>query len=112
MIKEAYYMQIIKTSTDWAIISKCTGEGFKNRHKPCKCNLIIEKRDIVRMESVINNESQIIYGFICINCHCFTQIDSTAVPEDAVFNCPTVASKNTTIYSQLSVEEKILSNKL
>lgn len=112
MIKEAYYMQVIKTNTEWTMVFKCTGDGFKNRHKPCGYNLIIEKKDIVRMEYTENNEIKIMYGFICVNCHCFTKIDSKLVPDDAVFNCPTVASKNTTIYSQLSVEEKVLSNKL
>ena len=105
-------MQVIKTNSDWAMLFKCTGNGFKNRHKPCNYNLVIEKNDIVKMKYFENGETKIMYGFICMNCHCFTKIDSKLVPNDVICNCPTIAPKGTAIYSKLSVEEQILSSKL
>ena len=106
-------MRVIKSTSDWEILVKCTGIGFPNRHRPCSSSLIVEKNDIVRREYIDGNfETRIMYGVICMKCNCFTQIDSKLIPDDVIATCPTVAKKGTEAYSKLSVEEKVLSDKL
>jgi hypothetical protein len=105
-------MQVIKNASDWAILCKCTGVGFDNRHKPCGSQVMVEKSDIVRLESTVNGETKITYGFICMNCNCFTQINAFFLPHDILLKCPTIAKKGTVAYSKLSVEEQVLSDKL
>lgn len=104
-------MQVIKSNGKWCILHKCTGKFPHNRHKPCGSDLIIEEDDIVKMEYVEDEKEKHLYGFICMKCNCFSSVSPLLIPKRTLNSCPIITTDNK-LYSQLTVEEQVLSDKI
>ena len=99
---------------DWSLEVECTGKGWHNDNRPCHSILKLEDGDIVKRKYQGYGEScpSTYYGFICNECHCFTEIDESLIPDEIKRYCPQVAGKGSDYYSELTDEEKKLSEVL
>ncbi len=93
---------------DWKLKVECTGNLWHNKNKPCHSILELEDGDIVKREGL----GEFSYGFICCECHCFTEIAPKLIPDEIKNYCLQVAAKGSDAYSKLSEEEKKLSEVL
>lgn len=92
----------------------CTGKGWnQNGKKPCYSVWDLDSGDIVKREYPDDfNSIAISYGFICPECHCFTQIDERLIPRSIKLQCMRVAAKGSDAYNRLSDAEKKASEHL
>lgn len=99
---------------DWSLEVECTGNGWTNNNRPCHSILELEDGDIVKRkyQRYGCNYPSTSYGFICSECHCFTEIDESLIPKEIKKYCPQVAAKGSDYYSELTDEEKKLSEVL
>ena len=80
-------MDIIKKgNSSWNMKVTCT--GYKCSDYPCFSELIVEKEDIVLLHNFHNP-----YGFICPNCHQFTEIDRNLLPYSIQTNAIKISEK-------------------
>ncbi len=93
---------------DWSMEARCTGAGCGQKHKPCYSKWKLEDGDIVKRKF----GGEICYGFICPDCHCFTILDETELPDNVKAYCLQVAAKGSKEYEELTEKEKILSEGL
>ena len=114
-------MQVLKQGDyklkDWSLEVECTGKGYNNKKKPCHSTLKLEDGDIVRLnckesDGLGINKYWCVWGFICCECHCFTEVPSELIPDEIRQHCLTVATKGSEEYSDLSEKEKELSENL
>lgn len=114
-------MQILKQGDyklkDWSLETECTGIGHTNKHKPCHSTIKLEDGDIVKLHQKEPMGYGVFkywlsYGFICCECHCFTEIPAHLIPSEIREHCLTVAQKGSDEYSDLSEKEKELSENL
>lgn len=102
---------------DWFIEVDCTGEGYRNKSKPCFSTLKVEDGDIVLLDYEESGSPGVVYrahcyGFICCECNCFTEVPEHRIPEVVRDYCTKIAPKNTSEYKNLTKEGKILSEYL
>lgn len=114
-------MQMIKEGNsklkDWSLIVKCTGNGigikWYSTHYPCYLTQFLEAGDIVKraIYDVMYDDNTVPfrYGFICPNCHCFTEVDERLIPQEIKDHCLQIAGIGTHFYEDLTNEEKNLS---
>ena len=114
-------MQILKKgnykSKSWSLETECTGIGYANKHKPCHSPIKLEDGDIVKLNHKKPMGYGIFkywlsYGFICCECHCFTEIPAHLIPSEVREYCLQVARKGSEEYLKLSEKEKELSENL
>lgn len=95
-------MQILERGSkklrDWSLETECTGSGFDNTNKPCHSTLKLEDGDIImlhREKSIGNGVFKYwrSYGFICCECHCFTEIPESLIPSEVRESCLEVDEK-------------------
>ena len=98
---------------------ECTGSyEYQNKRKPCHSILKIEDGDIVKLECEkypklgIPGEKYDLFGFVCCECHCFTEVPSTQIPKEVRDYCVKIATKNSPEYQNLTEEGKKLSEYL
>lgn len=86
----------------------CTGKGWdQNGKKTCYSIWDLDSEDIVKREYTdVFKSTSFAYGFICSECHCFTEIDENLIPEQVKHNCIQVAAKGSDKYKRLSHAEK------
>lgn len=100
---------------NWKLKAECTGEEWKNKNKPCHSILELEDGDIVKRKYTdrsyhgFRDWVGVAYGFICCECHAFTEIDEKLVPDEIKEYCPQVATKDSSEYEKLTEREKELS---
>lgn len=90
---------------DWSIEARCSGKGWEQRQKPCYGKFKLVDGDIVKRTCW----GEVYYGFICPDCHCFTQIDEKEIPKEVKDFCLQVAARGSDAYEKLTKEEKKLS---
>lgn len=92
----------------------CTGKGWdQNDKRPCYSIWDLDSGDIVKREYLTAfDETAFSYGFICPECHCFTEINEKLIPEEVKRYCMQVAARNSNAYETLSDAEKKLSEQL
>ena len=114
-------MQVLKKGDyklkDWSLEVECTGIGYDNKRKPCHSIIKLEDGDIVRFHRQKNlgfgtYKYWLSYGFICCNCRCFTEVSGDLIPREIRDYSPNIAQKYQKEYSDLSEEEKKLSEYL
>lgn len=114
-------MQILKQDDElkaWSLEVECTGIGYANKHQPCHLPVKLEAGDIVKLDRKEPigyggyNKYWLSYGFICYNCHCFTEIPRHRIPSEIREHCLRVARKGSEEYPYLSEREKELSENL
>ena len=91
----------------------CTGKGWEqNGKKPCYSVWDLDSADILIRKHTAYGDSYptTYYGFICPECHCFTELDANLLPHDIRKNCKMVAMKGSDEYFRLSEEEQKLSD--
>lgn len=95
---------------DWKLTGiECDGFGWDPPRKPCHSVYTLEDGDIVKRKFC----GDFYFGFICPNCHCFTQLLSeTPIPNEIARFCLQVASPGSDEYCSLTDEEKELSKYL
>lgn len=77
--------------------------------------LELEDGDIVKRKYMdqyyngLRSWDEFAYGFICTECHAFTEIDEKLIPDEIKKYCPQVAAKDSKAYQQLTEQEKELS---
>ncbi len=94
---------------DWSMEARCTGKGWEQKQKPCYSKWKLEDGDIVKRK---NSDGEVYYGFICPDCHCFTQLEEKELPTNVKEYCLQVAAKGSNHYVTLTEEEKKLSEVL
>lgn len=94
---------------DWKLEVRCTGRDWEQKQKPCYSLLVVEDGDIVKRSYY---EDEIAYGCICPVCKCFTEIPEKDIPYNVRKFAPRVVSRGSDGYSELSDEEKKLSENL
>ena len=93
-------MDIIKKGdSSWSMKVTCT--GYQCSDYPCFSELIVKKEDIVFLRNFYNP-----YGFICPNCHQFTEIDKNLLPYSVQANAIRIAEKYGTFYDSYLGELK------
>lgn len=90
---------------NWSIKAECTGLHWRQKRKPCHSIYELEDGDIVKRDC----DDEFSYGFICEECHCFTEIPEKDIPDEIKTWAPQVAAKGSDAYSNLTDEEKKLS---
>ena len=114
-------MEVLKKGNyklkEWFLEVDCTGEGHKNKNKPCFSTLKVEDGDIVLLDYEQSGSPGVVYtshcyGFICCECNCFTKIPAEQIPEVVRDYCTKIAPKSSLDYSILTEEGKALSEYL
>ncbi len=93
---------------NWSMEARCTGNGWGQKKKTCYGKWKLEDGDILKR---VTSETTY-YGFICPDCHCFTELDSEKIPLEVREYCPQVAARGSDHYEKLTDEEKKLSEVL
>lgn len=93
---------------DWSLEARCSGKGWQQNQKPCYGKFKLVDGDIVKRKSW----GEMYYGFICPDCHCFTELNEKQIPNEVKNYCPQVAARGSDEYEKLSEEEKKLSEVL
>lgn len=93
---------------DWSLDVRCSGKSWGQKQRPCYGKFRLVDGDIVKRACM----GEMCYGFICPDCHCFTEIDEKQIPEEVRDYCLQVAAKGSDYYEKLTEEEKKLSEVL
>ena len=94
----------------WSLEVECEGYYTEKERVPCHSFLEIDEDDIVkRLDVWIGDDTDVIYGFICCECHAFTEVKEYIIPSHVKAKCPSIAKKGSTAYRTLSEAEKKLS---
>lgn len=96
---------------DWFLDVECTGKHWIQKHRPCHSKIRLEDGDIVKRVSrdLWSGARTLSYGFICEECHCFTEIEGKDIPKEIKDWCEQVASKGSDEYDDLTQKGKELS---
>ena len=69
----------------WTMEVECTGSG---NDRPCGRYWKVNSQDIVKRYARVMDECDIdVYGFICPECHCFTEIRYNLIPRVIINRC-------------------------
>jgi len=93
---------------DWSLDVRCNGYGWGQKQKPCYGKFRLIDGDILKRKT----QEDTYYGFICPDCHCFTEIAEKQIPKEVKDYCLQVAARGSDAYEGLSKEEKKLSEVL
>lgn len=70
----------------WRQRFTCSGGLNQNILPPCHSLIEIKATDIVKRASFFKDKAEILYGFNCPKCGCFTVIEDSKLPDYVIDN--------------------------